>query len=1505
MPNNYENPDPKIGRGSYTWVPAPPQSIGGINPLSGFDSLEIDRGSFRNCFYNSSSQSNINFQLSKNTVKGKAYYPIRNASRPLQLGYTNVDTSGVGNIFCVGADQEAQLIAYTNILYSSRPMSTIECEYDLSFDIFGPIANQIIIDQKSIYDFTQPGGKEAYAAFLEMRAGKNFKSNEAIFLNFVNSLKNSSLVNFSGILNNSADTNYNPILIDSLPVGLNITRIRSSFVGDTPFSASLNFPAEQNVNYVTSSIKLISTNALSNNTHNDRGQYKAYKNIAFVVSDKVSKYISKPADLVLCLKKVKFFTADRVNFRFSNDQQLPAQALGYSMTINTKFYPIASFVPFLSGGTGTIVAGLEANFGGVFYAPAPYIENGCNIHVKVFNPDYTTGSPGFAHSLSLYFIIISFPFFGPLGSFFLPGVIQPYFAVVIGPHPFFTQMVFYGTSSTSDETKKLVVLSQGTNQPTNGNISVSKDGTDIIAQNIKILNFSEIYNSGTDFVNSVGSKTNPLEVPDSNSKSTAQYTNIYTNIYGQQTRSNVYAGSPQRSTVYLNGYNNLPFGNFTKKSFIYQSYVALNPKSKLQDLFFTDPALIFKLSNSNSGYITQGLTLSPGFFAATINVNEIDPSGYFDTKLVYRVYLVKKGADINPNTPDNLKLHIKIDTTDPQNYSLSLTSFDSSWGYDNVLVSGNIIQYPTSVSAEAIINVDSKYSTKTFTSKVNIPDYDFYCAVYSVSTPNENSKYISSSKLSSLSFPLVSYNIKADFIITLPLFYKLSYGNGGNLQAQKDPSYFGNYIADNHIYTLTSNTYGGKTFDNTQSYNVALKQIPFSAQSKQVSATTLSDLLILDYSNIGISSGIFTNISAGTINDPTTKTIDFIINTYSGIANAKIAKNISSDWILNVAFGDSKYPDLLFKYELDLLDSELNWSQNVITSNSFAGVGTNIDIKVPGTNIDWYLTQSVSNLILRLQITNRGPETTVAINGLTLKNNLINYFQYNTSIVVPGRASVGFYEDLPLQPLSYIDGQNQFYFVLDYTSLQNGVFLFDPLQGFYITGAIYSPTWALDTTFTKGMEVSTKGNINQALNYGFVGATGVSPYQIFFRTGIGNDVTSLDTKKHGQSQLILTVTNQKSTTSSNSVLQIVSESYNRVLLFSESLLQVLSNGDIADLLIQNPILSTSDKIYLQGQSGTDTLMLELENPASFAKQPTQTGTIAGIDNTSSRRPKLFGCIYSDLDNKENTTFSVGVTGSGCLIYSDDQNWSPINRPQFYVIEGNYNAQDIKSNASYVNISSGQAYGIVSKRFPTLCATQSGDVLVFYVYESALNKNNNIISKTAIYMKYVNGNNFSSPILVFDFKNFLVTNGGFNSNNSFPSIENLSACKDDIYSEGVLYFLAFDCLQKIFVLKITYDKHNVRVVDVLWAYGSSLKSSSIVEQNFIDALTLAVSSARVKQLSSIPYTKNLPNTQRVGFVDFDGFYMGIQFSDNLDIYEVLFEKSYLLNAVLRKIGSKSG
>ena len=71
----------------------------------------------------------------------------------------------------------------------------------------------------------------------------------------------------------------------------------------------------------------------------------------------------------------------------------------------------------------------------------------------------------------------------------------------------------------------------------------------------------------------------------------------------------------------------------------------------------------------------------------------------------------------------------------------------------------------------------------------------------------------------------------------------------------------------------------------------------------------------------------------------------------------------------------------------------------------------------------------------------------------------------------------------------------------------------------------------------------------------------------------------------------------------------------------------------------------------------------------------------------------------------------------------------------------------------------------------------------------------------------------------------------------------------------------------------------------------ISNSALYKFNYIDRSGIAKNF----------YNKDLDFSQKVGFVDFDGIYMGIQFYISNDIYEIVIDKSYVLVGEYRKIG----
>jgi hypothetical protein len=131
MPNQYTNPDVKPCAGSFSWQPPTASQIGSLDPTKGFDNLVIDRGAFRNLFYNSPSDSNVSIYVNpKNQQFGKFYFPVRNTTRPLTL--TKKIRGANNNNFVIYPSDDPQLYKLYNFTdpKSNFNVASIEIEVD-------------------------------------------------------------------------------------------------------------------------------------------------------------------------------------------------------------------------------------------------------------------------------------------------------------------------------------------------------------------------------------------------------------------------------------------------------------------------------------------------------------------------------------------------------------------------------------------------------------------------------------------------------------------------------------------------------------------------------------------------------------------------------------------------------------------------------------------------------------------------------------------------------------------------------------------------------------------------------------------------------------------------------------------------------------------------------------------------------------------------------------------------------------------------------------------------------------------------------------------------------------------------------------------------------------------------------------------------------------------------------------------------------------------------------
>ena len=1431
--NSFQSP---CAGANYQWVPPVAANMSGSDFTQGYGPLIIDRGKFRNYYVpkDPSIKSNITVSTGSGTTSfGNPYSPIINSTRPLTLDFaTQLSKNQNISVYPQGSNP---LIIFSGLTSISGNLASIQATYDLSMYVGDPLI-------PSLFNLT-PIQQSALTSMQSIGVNPNDLTN---FLE--------GLTPIPIVISDDKNTSY--------PMGLQLTRLRQKdnesqleFVTDSSTDPS------QGPYFNTQLIKI-------KDEQKNRDSFPEPSAVTFSAAAGFEK-----SSLCLIMKKIMFFTADRVNFETGvgiGGTQLPSAAIGYSMYVDGFFYPAQSVNS----------DGLEAgSYSNAMIWPQDNRPAGPDVNVKIFSPDYAENSPGFAHSLNLHVMVVAFPFIGPLGDALLPGVSQPWYIIIIGPIPFVKQYTFIGTSLLSDTTKKTVCVPSVSYKISSGTVALLQNKSTVA--NYDILTFANLVNSKTNFYNT-------YEYSAIGVTSSTLFQNSYTNEIGVQISSNTYQGSPQRSTVYLNAYDTLDSGSYSQLNASYQSYISLdgNPPS-LFELFQTDPCLIFNLqfqAGNSTNVFQEG-----GFYSATINCSVSDPTQLFDTKLVYRIYAADPNGDFNPKNNLSYTLKIGFDSgnglTPPY---LEFISFDGSWDFSNVLVSPNLENITQYINTEIMIDsVQGGSSGKTF----NFPpaNYNLFCAIYTYSQLSDSISDYDVSSYSSLDFPVVNFEIDSDFTLSLPIYAIQSYANGGYLAAMRDYGYVGEYTLDTNTYTVYNQYYSGQVFDNSKSYTGV-----FNASSGYY------ELLIMSYENPG-NSGTNFNIDyiAGSEKTPSVTEVDFTMDFDNLLSNIKI--DSTQDWVLNIDISKN-ISTLKYKYEIDYVDSS---TYNLIYKIIDSGLTNDTTINTP-ISIPFYLGSSTGVFIFKFFIYNYSSDPgIVEINSIELTSNTINFFKYTTNQIAH-TVPATYYEDLPLQPTSYIGGCNSFLLYLD--APDSGGAIFDPNAGYEITGVIRSPTWQIDLPVN--LEVDYRGIINDSLFP--LPASGDQPYELYFRTAIGNFVKVVDTKKHKSSNLIVTMTNN---TSSYSIKQIVSESYARFLRQINTVQTVYQNGYLQDLELQYPIMAGNDELIVQGQSSefqnVSTLALNMEGPGNFVTQPNFVQNFSPIDSSGYIRTKLQKCTVMSFDTKENKTFTIGVTPNNNLIYIEDATVSQNIPTQFRLIEGDPNSSNSNNDLIYpsVTVNNTDYFGLVNISYPGILITKTDDVLVFYVYSNQLSSAKYpVISNTAIYYRIINGSSISDPYLLFDFKSFYSNNNVINFN--FPDINQISVAHTDTYEYGKEYYLVFDCYYKIFFMKLLYDRQNLNYTDITILYGNlnSNSTKDVIDIPFINGLNNLISVGSISKLSlsavdpSDVYGTNLDSTQRSGVVDFDGFYIGVQFIKNGNVYEVVFEKSLSVPGEIRQIDS---
>jgi len=1404
-PAAYQNPDRQPCANGVSWVPQTPPNIGGINPLLGFRTLVIDRGRFRNYIVPIEGSPDVTVSPAK-IYRGDPSAPIYNATRPLDTFNNSVYGTSIkladntNYVATSSSKEDAQIVIYTFPQYdANNPLSCVQITYDMSF-----------------YSGDSPVTSEAISTtagcdvYIITSSGSQVKIGSLYLTRLRINLGEKNATSFTGI---SDGSQFSTVRFKTANDQLN----RSSYPKVKSVFIKNNYPG---------------------------------------------------SSLIITIKKIMFFTADRVNFRFSegigtSSAQLPCNAIGYSLLISGQFVPTISYVSVIDTSSGQLNFSGGTDSSGAYTWPAFDRVVGCNTHIKVFNPDYVTNSPGFAHSLNLHLLIIS--------STFTPFPLATNLGYIVGPRPFYQQLIFRGTTNIVGNDNITVNTLQPKTKQQSGVYTVNATGNEAnTTEPFRILPLSEILNKSDNPVYEFQS--------DLQDYTKQAFQNVYFDTNGAQyfdpkggaIQSESYYGGPARGVSCLGAYDNSS-SKYQSRTITYTPKIFYS-SPKLEDVFAQTPLLTFKLISSYD--YTGNNILQPGFLTTAVNALKLDTSGAFDIKLVYRIFALNRGQNYSTYDPNDSSIsgfayahHLKyIPQAGSKASSLKVANYDKSWTFDNVLVSGNIESVLQTIYADLMIN-ESNYNFK-----IASQPFDLYVGIYAITTLNDIVKSINFENLSSFDLPQISFVLDSDFIVYLPIYYPKSFTNGGNLQAQKDFGWTGKYTADKNKYYLTNKTFTGETYDNERAYNSIFSDVG-----------SLSSLLTLDFQQPQDTTRIFSRITGGASLNPVVTEIDFIfIN--NNLSNAEVAEGF---WNISLNAEAENVKKAKIKIEVDLIDTVTGKFLLKIFSTPYESFtkkvgGVSYAIKIPFT-----LPPTMTNLLLRVFVENYSPEFELNFSNITVTSTTINFFSYQNT-VLPAAPPLGFYEDLPLTPASYVGQCFDFSLFLDIPS--SGSIIYDPKVGIYINGAIYSPTW--NVNLPKDMEVNYKTDLVSGTSFKIV--SGAKPYDIYFRTGTKPQISSLDAKKNGMTNTVQTVVNTATTLSTLNVRQYSTESYRRCTNNNQLIFTPTSSGTFSNLTTENPALAKSVTMHITGQinkyASTSTVHYEADLPNYFVAQTSPQGSYYPDDKANDIMPYLSIANYVSIDYKDNNLYLAGATAGGNLIYANNSLYNNINGPTLHLAEGNSNDQELQQYGIPSNDTLG---GNVNAYFPGI-KVHNSSVLLFYTFATSTQFKTN----TAIYMRDLNLNNYP-PYKLFDFSDL-----GIDSQN----IDNISVCKDDAHPDRTDFSIAFGCLGKIFVINLIYTGYLITHGAPILIYGSLGNNTTVGNNTFVNQLNSLIQSSQIKILkfNNSPvttsfYKKDLSGPQRVAFVDYNGIYVGIQFVDANYIYEVLCDKYFSLNATFRTIG----
>jgi hypothetical protein len=1084
------------------------------------------------------------------------------------------------------------------------------------------------------------------------------------------------------------------------------------------------------------------------------------------------------------LHKILVFNAVQSNV---SNTQLPCSILGYAFPLFFNYDP----------SRGTLVH--------------PNNLSTPNLHVKLFNPEFRTNSPGFAHSISARFMLFSMPITGidPFSFFGSPSPFSLYFVVFIGPVPGKRNLRYsmYGRY-VSGTTGRVVNLDNFKLQSTVQSIRLQKVSSD--SQPSDGSNWSNIENG--DYAISSPPAFDPINGPwlsdytyyDADGNAKSWYRVVQTLQNGTQSIGQSFQGSLFAERKPLRMVES-PSSSSSEATILTR-----RPKieSELQPLA-SDPIAVFAATDE-ARPPADPVKFAKGAWKLALKARSDDPNFHADTHLFARIWFVPEDFNLTATNIHEYrdKTEICFETSNGQTNLVQRAPRSLS----ELIVSPPLPQVLSSLELARYIDADATFSFNLGTRSKMI------VALYSVCSLNEDGKTQNTTN-SSLAAPKITIDINAQSTyIETTLQQTLSYAMYPQRASAFSASRYNAYPSP---IALSTKLVGGTTLPSGENeyteYSKTFKSNNGTESSSSDAFRQLATLLdknsvgdlgkvALPFSSIPVKRDINTfvvadfvtngkSLQAGKIDAGSWSTS---IRCHRSIDSSKVAIDARIEALLVTS--DGKVSERIFRSPIitDPGEDETDYSYKVDIQIPFLISNSDVQLIIRVYSYPYSRTGSsvdIATLKADLKKLSGTIPLGFRIQELTVLEHTVNQLEIDQVDSVLG--SPAFYEDLPLTPSRSI-GNQDFWFIAADDLLSSQIV--SAQNGLDVTGCLYSPTWFVD--LPKDMEVRS-------------GAQGFRDRAVWFRTVLSSGSTS--TSEFGVSAVEDPMSGR---------IHIASDEDPGV--GSQSISMMNDTGKvIRHISIDMPYAPVFDNSVIQGPSGLGTTNFEGKNPSlifvpgTYGKNPSSIlGVVAQADEIESPSfntainthggqegswigpnrelgDKTFGAIRRITQGMINP--SVAVSGNGSTFYAagwvkpgtivlrstnifDSGRQSQLATGVNFVVDGDSNP--ILGTGQDFVLPSGALLGSAPQTFPSLMMDSNNLLTIAYTIEGESGK---------IFGRVFDGNQMSAPRVLVNLRSF-----GVSGSDSLESYGLATTWNNDTKSG----FLAWWCSGKIFITSIS-------------------------------------------------------------------------------------------------------